>query len=102
RVNDAGVTPRVLGKLDEWMRHRLRAIHLKHWRRGATIYRELLELDLNYSNRPVRTRMPGGVGGASQHADCPYPDIPGRSPYAQSYTATGRFGSSSMPPVCAI
>ncbi|MDB5747010.1 MAG: Retron-type reverse transcriptase, partial [Massilia sp.] len=55
-------------------RHRLRAIHLKHWRRGATIYRELLELDLNYSNRPVRTRMPGGVGGASQHADCPYPD----------------------------
>jgi group II intron reverse transcriptase/maturase len=63
RVNDAGVTPRVLGKLDEWMRHRLRAIHLKHWRRGATIYRELLELDLNYSNRPVRTRMPGGVAG---------------------------------------
>ena len=43
RVNDAGVTPRVLGKLDEWMRHRLRAIHLKHWRRGATIYRELLK-----------------------------------------------------------
>ncbi|MEW6764100.1 MAG: hypothetical protein AB1437_25040, partial [Pseudomonadota bacterium] len=30
--------------------------------------------NLNYSNRPVRTRMPGGVGGASQHAGCPYPD----------------------------
>ena len=27
--------------LDEWLRHRLRAIQLKHWRRGATIFREL-------------------------------------------------------------
>jgi RNA-directed DNA polymerase len=31
-------------KLDEWMRHRLRAIQLKHWRRGTTIYRELRAL----------------------------------------------------------
>ena len=37
-------TPRVLRTMDEWMRHRLRAIHLKHWKRGATIYRELLKL----------------------------------------------------------
>ena len=37
-------TPRVLRELDEWMRHRLRAIHLKHWKRGPTIYRELLKL----------------------------------------------------------
>jgi group II intron reverse transcriptase/maturase len=34
-------TPRVFGQLDEWLRHRLRAIHLKHWKRGKTIYREL-------------------------------------------------------------
>jgi len=34
-------TPRVLADLDEWIRHRLRAIHLKQWRRGTTIYREL-------------------------------------------------------------
>jgi RNA-directed DNA polymerase len=34
-------TPRVLATLDEWIRHRLRAIHLKQWRRGTTIYREL-------------------------------------------------------------
>ena len=26
------------------MRHRLRAILLKHWKRGTTIYRELLKL----------------------------------------------------------
>lgn len=30
--------------LDEWLRHRLRAIQLKHWRRSRTIYRELKAL----------------------------------------------------------
>jgi RNA-directed DNA polymerase len=34
-------TPRVFADLDEWIRHRLRAIHLKQWKRGTTIYREL-------------------------------------------------------------
>ncbi|MDH4281916.1 MAG: hypothetical protein OEV36_04630 [Myxococcales bacterium] len=34
-------TPRIFRDLDEWIRHRLRAIHLKHWKRGRTIYREL-------------------------------------------------------------
>jgi RNA-directed DNA polymerase len=37
-------TSQVWRTLDEWMRHRMRAIHLKHWRRGTTIYRELLTL----------------------------------------------------------
>jgi len=31
----------VFGELDEWIRHRLRAIHLKQWKRGTTIFREL-------------------------------------------------------------
>jgi RNA-directed DNA polymerase len=35
-------TPRVFRDLDEWIRHRLRAIHLKHWKRGKTVYRELV------------------------------------------------------------
>jgi RNA-directed DNA polymerase len=30
-------TPRVWRTLDEWMRHRLRAIQLKHWKRGTTM-----------------------------------------------------------------
>ena len=34
-------TPRVFRELDEWIRHRLRAVQLKHWRRGTTMYREL-------------------------------------------------------------
>jgi RNA-directed DNA polymerase len=34
-------TPGVFRQLDEWLRHRLRAIQLKHWRRGTTVYRSL-------------------------------------------------------------
>lgn len=34
-------TPGVFKDLDRWMRHRLRAIQLKQWKRGKTIYREL-------------------------------------------------------------
>jgi hypothetical protein len=37
-------TPRVWRTLDEWIRHRLRAIQLKQWRRGKTIFRELTAL----------------------------------------------------------
>jgi RNA-directed DNA polymerase len=37
-------TPRVWRELDEWLRHRLRAIQLKHWKRPRTIYRELKAL----------------------------------------------------------
>jgi RNA-directed DNA polymerase len=37
-------TPKVWRRLDEWLRHRLRAIHLKQWKRGTTIYRELRKL----------------------------------------------------------
>ena len=37
-------TPRLFCELDEWLRHRLRALQLKHWKRGKTMYRELLAL----------------------------------------------------------
>lgn len=37
-------TPGVWRSLDEWLRHRLRAIQLKHWKRGTTMYWELLNL----------------------------------------------------------
>jgi RNA-directed DNA polymerase len=37
-------TPNVWRKLDSWLRHRLRAIQLKHWKRPKTIYRELKAL----------------------------------------------------------
>jgi RNA-directed DNA polymerase len=37
-------TPRVWQELDQWMRHRIRAVQLKHWKRSATTYRELRAL----------------------------------------------------------
>jgi RNA-directed DNA polymerase len=42
-------TPRIWLTLDEWLRHRLRAIQLKHWKRGTTIYRELKALGASES-----------------------------------------------------
>jgi RNA-directed DNA polymerase len=102
-------TPRVLSDLDEWIRHRLRLVQLKQWKRGKTVYRVLrtrglpeheaalaarfarnwwrlsgshalnialareatstakesrgLRPNLNNSNRRMRTRTSGGVGG---------------------------------------
>ena len=37
-------TPKVWHGLDEWLRHRLRAIQLRHWKRSRAIYRELKAL----------------------------------------------------------
>lgn len=40
-------TPRKFRELDEWLRHRLRALQLKHWRRGRTMYDELRKMGTN-------------------------------------------------------
>jgi group II intron reverse transcriptase/maturase len=37
-------TPTVMRELDEWLRHRLRAVQLKQWRRGTTMFREARNL----------------------------------------------------------
>jgi len=37
-------TPKIWRALGEWLRYRLRAIQLKHWKRPRTIYRELKAL----------------------------------------------------------
>lgn len=34
-------TPRVFAELEQWLYRRLRALHLKHWRHGSTVHREL-------------------------------------------------------------
>lgn len=35
-------TPKRFQELDQWIRHRLRAYQLKHWKRGKTVFRELV------------------------------------------------------------
>ena len=42
-------TPNVLRMLDKWIRHRLRAIQLKQWKRGKTVFRELIARGLSRS-----------------------------------------------------
>src|SRR5690606_6126204 len=38
---------RIWRELDQWLRHRLRAIQLKHWKRGTTMHRELKALGVS-------------------------------------------------------
>lgn len=40
-------TPKVFAELDEWIRHRLRLVQLKQWKRGPAIYREMKRLGAN-------------------------------------------------------
>jgi len=40
-------TPGIFRGLDEWIRHRLRMVQLKQWKRGKTIYREMKRLGAN-------------------------------------------------------
>ena len=43
-------TPRVFRDLDEWIRHRLRALLLKQWKHGTTIYRELRSRGMSHAS----------------------------------------------------
>ena len=55
-------TRRMFRKLDEWLRHRLRAMQLKHWRRGTTMYREMKAMG-------ARSEDDARSGGRKQHGD---------------------------------
>ena len=59
-------TPGVWRTLDEWMRHRLRAIQLKHWKRGPTMYRELKALG---ASETVARRVAGNARSYWRNAD---------------------------------
>lgn len=40
-------TPGIFRETDEWIRHRLRMVQLKQWKRGKTMYREMKRLGAN-------------------------------------------------------
>lgn len=56
-------TPRVFRVLDEWLRHRLRALQLKHWKRGPTAYRALIAMGA----KPKYAANVAGHGGRWWH-----------------------------------
>ncbi len=51
-------TPRKLRDLDQWIRHRLRAYQLKQWKRGKTVFRELVARGLS---RDAAARVAGNT-----------------------------------------
>ena len=46
-------TPGVFRTLDEWLRHRLRALHLKQWQRGSTMYTALVGMGASPSDARI-------------------------------------------------
>ena len=58
-------TPRTFRDLDGWIRHRLRAIQLKHWRNYSTIHRELRARGLSAHDAWEVARNTGRWWGAS-------------------------------------
>jgi len=59
-------TPQTFKNLDSWVRHRLRAIQLKHWRTGTTIYSRLRSLGATHEQAAL---MAGGAGHWWRHSE---------------------------------
>lgn len=59
-------TPKIFSGLDSWIRHRLRAIQLKHWRTGTTIYSRLRGLGASHEFAAL---IAGGAGHWWGHSE---------------------------------
>ncbi|ENY3971451.1 group II intron maturase-specific domain-containing protein [Escherichia coli] len=59
-------TPKIFKDLDPWIRHRLRAIQLKHWRTGTTVYNRLRSLGATHEQAAL---MAGGAGHWWRHSE---------------------------------
>ncbi len=60
-------TPQVWRELDAWLRHRLRAIQLRHWKPPTTVYRELQALG---AAEIVARRVAGNSAGGATATTC--------------------------------
>ena len=64
-------TPSTFKELDSWIRHRLRAIQVKQWRRGKTIYRKLKQLGASENVATKAANVSGRWwGGSMGHIHC--------------------------------
>lgn len=68
-------TPKIFREIDKWIRHRLRTLQLKQWKRGRTIYRELRRL---------------GAPGRSPERRCQLPSLGAQRAHAPAHRATQR------------
>lgn len=60
-------TPRVFAELTQWLHHRLRAIHLKHWKRGRTVFRELRRRGVSRHVTAMAARFTGNWWRVAHH-----------------------------------
>jgi RNA-directed DNA polymerase len=60
-------TPRVFVALEQWLHRRLRAIHLKHWKRGSTVYRELRRRGVSHLVAAMAARFRGNWWRVAAH-----------------------------------
>ncbi len=68
-------TPKIFRALDGWIRRRLRALQLKHWKRGRTAYRELRKLGVSELwSRLVASSIKRIYWTAHTHAQVALPD----------------------------
>jgi RNA-directed DNA polymerase len=61
-------TPGVFTELEQWLYRRLRAIHLKHWKRGTTVYRELRRRGVSRHVTALAARFAGNWWRVAGHA----------------------------------
>lgn len=61
-------TPQVFARLEEWLHRRLRAIHLKHWKRGSTVFRELRRRGVSQHVAAMAARFTGNWWRVAGHA----------------------------------
>ena len=68
-------TPIVFAQLDQWLHRRLRALYLKHWKRGTTVFRELRRRGVPYGAAARVARYTGqwwwGADQAALHLALP-------------------------------
>lgn len=61
-------TPRVFAQVEQWLHRRLRAIHLKHWKRGPTVFRELRRRGVSRHVAAMAARFTGNWWRVAGHA----------------------------------
>lgn len=61
-------TPQVFAELEQWLHRRLRALHLKQWKRGATVYRELRRRGVSQHVAAMAARFTGNWWRVAGHA----------------------------------
>jgi RNA-directed DNA polymerase len=70
-------TPGVFTELEQWLHRRLRAIHLKHWKHGTTVYRELRRRGVSRHVTAMAARFAGNwwrvAGHPALHLALPTP-----------------------------